>query len=105
MAARKPLGHGPKSDKLWADAVRLAVTERGVDGRRKLRALADRVVDLGLAGDVAAIKEIGDRLDGKPHQTSETVAEVKHSYVIETPAVPASVDEWQAQHGASRLVQ
>ena len=105
MAARKPLGHGPKSDKLWADAVRLAVTEKGPDGTRKLRALADKVVDLALQGDVQAIKEIGDRLDGKPHQTSETVAEVKHSYVIETPAPAASVDEWQQRHGTARLIQ
>jgi hypothetical protein len=105
MAARKPLGHGPKSDKIWADALRLAVTEKGTNGVRKLRALADRVVDAALAGDMAAAREIGDRLDGKAHQTSEAVVENRHHYVIETPAPAATVDEWQNQHGANKLIQ
>ena len=31
--------------------------------------LADTLVDAGLAGDIAAIKEIGNRLDGMAHQS------------------------------------
>ena len=33
---------------------------------QKIERLADNLVEMGLAGDVSAIKEIGDRLDGKP---------------------------------------
>lgn len=45
----------------------LAVNERMGD-RKKLRALADVLVDKALEGDVQAIREIGDRLEGKPSQ-------------------------------------
>lgn len=62
----RPPGPGNKP---WADAIRVAVNAH-VDGTdtKKLRTLAEKVVSLGLAGDMAALKEIGDRLDGKPAQ-------------------------------------
>lgn len=66
---------GPKSDKIWADAVRRAVMRRleNEEGKpQKIERLADNLVALGMAGDVTAIKEIGDRLDGKPKQESDT---------------------------------
>ena len=60
---------GPKSDKIWADAVRRAVLRRleNEEGKpQKIERLADNLVEMGLTGDVSALKEIGDRLDGKP---------------------------------------
>lgn len=60
--------HKINSDKIWADAVRRAVMRRveNQEGKpKKIERLADKVVELGMDGDVAAIKEIGDRLDGK----------------------------------------
>lgn len=63
---------GPKSDKIWADAVRRAVHRRleNEEGKpKKLERLADNLVELGMKGDVSALKEIGDRLDGKPAST------------------------------------
>lgn len=63
--------HRPKgawSDKAWRDAIRLAVNEPHEKGKKKLRALADELVKAGMAGDVPALKEIGDRLDGKVPQ-------------------------------------
>ncbi len=64
---------GAKSDKEWRDAIRLAVNEvrKGPDGskaKKVLRQLARKLVDRALDGDIAALKEIGDRLDGKPVQ-------------------------------------
>lgn len=49
----------------------LAVNEKdgkSGDARKKLRMLAEKLVEAGLEGDVTALKEIGDRLDGKPAQ-------------------------------------
>lgn len=72
MAAR-----GPKSDKLWADAVRLAVLrdseEFDEDGkiRKRISVIADNLVKAAAAGDIQAIKEVGDRLDGRPKQAVE----------------------------------
>ncbi len=53
---------------LWRDAINRAVSQRDGDA---LRELADKLVDTALAGDLAAIKEIGDRLDGRPKQQTE----------------------------------
>jgi len=72
MAAR-----GPKSDKIWSDAIRRAVHRyheaRDQNGKivkeRYLNLLADNLVEAGIKGDIAAVKEIGDRLDGKAHQS------------------------------------
>lgn len=62
---------GPPGSKLWRDAVRLAVHRRDKDGGKLLNQLADKLVDFGINGDVSALREIGDRLDGKPMQTAE----------------------------------
>jgi len=56
---------GGRKDKPWRDALRIAIKEG--DGQR-LRRIADAVVTLAETGDMQAIKEIGDRLDGKPAQ-------------------------------------
>ena len=43
---------------------------------QKIERLADKVVDMALAGDNQAIKEIGDRLDGRPGQAVDVSAKV-----------------------------
>lgn len=69
MAARKTKGN-QWSDKAWRDAIRVAVLRAHEDPKKgkRLQALADALVDEGLKGDVPALKEIGDRLDGKVPQ-------------------------------------
>lgn len=62
---------GKSGEKIWADAVRRAVNRRmsGKDGKpKKLEALADALVTAALNQDITALREIGDRLDGKPTQ-------------------------------------
>lgn len=69
MAARNTPATGSKSDKVWRDAIMRAVKrrEKGEDVQA-LEKLADKLVHVALLGEVAALKEIGDRLDGKPVQ-------------------------------------
>lgn len=58
-------------DKPWRDAIRLAVNREVGEGKEKqklLNVLASKLVRIGVEGDVSAIKEIGDRLDGKSSQ-------------------------------------
>lgn len=69
MAATKTKGGGYKTDKPWRDALRIAAFERGPSGEKKLRIAAEKLVDAAMDGDVAALKELGDRLDGKAHQS------------------------------------
>ena len=66
---------GGSDDKPFRDAIAIAVREYkevDKDGKktkvRKLRLLAEQLIDKGLDGDVTALKEIGDRIDGKPSQ-------------------------------------
>lgn len=43
----------------------MSLAGRGPKGVKKLRMIADALVEKAIGGDVAAIREIGDRLDGK----------------------------------------
>ena len=83
-APKKPNPPGAKSDKEWRDAIRKAVHElRTVNGDKKaekikaITLLGRRLVTKAMEGDVAALKEIGDRLDGKPVQGVELGVDVK----------------------------
>lgn len=63
-----PLGP-PKKEKSFANMLRIAISEASKDGTgTKLRKVAEKLVDVALEGDVSAIKEIADRLDGKVAQ-------------------------------------
>ena len=54
-----------KNNRLWAETIRRAVVQ--ADGEQ-LRRIADKLLLMAEAGDIQAMKEIGDRLDGKPSQ-------------------------------------
>jgi len=49
-------------------ALRDELGEREASGRPALRAIAARLVEMALSGDIRAIREVLDRLDGKPAQ-------------------------------------
>lgn len=59
----------------WAQAIQVALNRREKDGRAGLIELADTLIDAALAGDMTAMKEIGDRLDGKAKQQTEVTGE------------------------------
>ena len=71
----------PISSKLFKDLLSLAVHERidekplrGVETgeKTKLRRIAEVLVQKAVDGDIRAIREVADRLDGKPHQSTDT---------------------------------
>ncbi len=51
--------------------LRIALKEAHAEGGDKLRRVAEALVDKAMTGDVPAIKEIADRLDGKVPQAIE----------------------------------
>lgn len=64
-----PSGRPKKKD--WTDAIRKAVQEVQEDDplkRQRLHLLAEALVLKAQAGDVNALKEIGDRIEGKVPQ-------------------------------------
>lgn len=60
---------GRQKRKIMTDALIIALHREaaGADGKptKKLNAIADKLVDRAIDGDVAAIKEVFDRSDGK----------------------------------------
>jgi hypothetical protein len=62
-------------DKPWQEALRIAAFAEGPQGKRNLVSIAETCVAAAIAGDMTAIKEIGDRLDGKPAQESTVTIE------------------------------
>ena len=56
--------------KVWQAAILRALDKRcGGDRIKALDALAENLLAQCETGDLAALKELGDRLDGKPAQT------------------------------------
>ena len=70
-------------------ALRTALRQKTADGRTKARAVADTVVETALAGDMAAVRLIFDRVDGKVGN------EMKHSGHLEI----RYVNDWRQQGG------
>jgi len=81
---------GPKIDKLWGDALRVAilrVPEHAPD-KTHLALIAEKCVEAAMNGDMQAMKEIGDRLDGKPTQPIDEKSDTTLRVIID--------DKWKA---------
>lgn len=86
-----------KNNRLWADTIRRACVQ--ADGA-KLRAIAERLIEKAAEGDIQAIKELGDRLDGKAAQAVMLSGDPDNDTPIPLQQRPAlSKDEWLALHG------
>ncbi len=58
--------------KLWHAAILRALEKRGGGDRAKaMDELAEKLLDAVATGDLQALKEFGDRIDGKPAQVIE----------------------------------
>ena len=70
-----------RNNRLWADTLKRALLQ--ADGN-KIRAIAEALIEKAAAGDVSAIKELGDRVDGKStqqiDQTTEHSGEVTYTW-------------------------
>ena len=72
----------PKKEKSFAAMLNIAIKEAHGDGN-KLRAVADALVVKAIAGDVPAIKEIADRLDGKVTQEIDARMTYSHEEALD----------------------
>lgn len=84
--------------KPWADAIHKAVRALDKDGGRALETLAKKLVMLGKEGDISALKEIGDRLDGRAvAQVEATINDER--LVARMPEPAKDADDWISTHG------
>ena len=76
----------PPKEKSFANMLNIAIKEANGDGRDKLRAVADALVKEAIAGNVQAIREVADRLDGKVPQGliggDEGDPAIKHEHTV-----------------------
>jgi len=66
-----PLGNkNAAKPRLFDDALRRALKQRDLEAGdgETLRMIADKLIDLALAGDIGAFREARDTMDGKPVQ-------------------------------------
>ena len=64
-----PVGNqNGKKGKLFYDALRIALVQ---EDKKKLRNIADKLIKAAEAGEAWAVKEVMDRMDGKPIQATE----------------------------------
>ena len=80
-----PKGHAP--GKIWIAALNRSIAQ---DDGKRLRAAAEKLLDLAVEGDVSALKELGDRLDGKPAQSVTLAGDPENPlHVVERRVVKA----------------
>lgn len=72
---------GTRKAKLWRDALNLALNRGGGD-IKPLNQIAEQVVAMAINGDIQAIKEIADRLDGKPAQALTIGGDADNPFVV-----------------------
>ena len=102
----QPTGGGSiKHEKNWRDALRVALmrTDKGEDPRPRLYRIAETVVLMAIDGDMQAIKEIGDRIDGRPAQQIDVQPSdlMREIVVTWAKAQPTIIDAEQQQNGDS----
>lgn len=56
----------PKRDWTWTGLMEQVAEESSVDGKTKKEILINKLYELALSGDVVAMKEILNRMDGTP---------------------------------------
>jgi hypothetical protein len=80
-----------RKDKIALDALLLEM--KAAEEIRGMRIIARALLDLAAGGDLPAIKEVFNRIDGMPvQQIDQTIENI--SYVAELPPVATNTPEW-----------
>jgi hypothetical protein len=74
MAGRPP--GAINKDKPFAEALRMELASAGSD-HKKLRVIAKKLIEKAEEGELSAIQQIADRLDGKPAQEASVTIDDK----------------------------
>ena len=94
---------GRRSDKPFKDALRMELAAVEDDDHKSLRRIARRLIDAAATGDLAAIKELADRLDGKPRQETDVNLETEAEMPTRIEIVPITHEEVAARRARGEL--
>jgi len=89
----QPGNKNATKNRYWAEAIDKALKQSEEGKPNKLRRLADKIIEMALDGDMQAIKEIGDRVDGKALASIDVKTEHSLSEL--------TIDELRAEYEAS----
>jgi hypothetical protein len=72
--AGAPEGHtnSSKNNRIWGNIIKKYAVQ---EDYKRLHAMAEKLYEKAAEGDLAAIKEVGDRLDGRPTQQIDQITE------------------------------
>lgn len=91
---------GTRKDKLFRDALLLELHRVQPDDRTALAHIARATVQKAMEGDIQAIKEVADRIDGKPAQEQEiNINETKT--VLRAPSPESTTEAWMKRNTKS----
>jgi hypothetical protein len=87
-----PLGNqNAAKGKRWSDAIDRALAKRCKgDGIKALDELAEKLLSKADEGDMSALKELGDRIEGKPQQ--QVALDARHSGTVVLQLTEADAD-------------
>ena len=90
---------GQQKDKPFKEALRIELAALGAN-QKALRELARGLIAIASSGSkdaLMAIREIADRLDGKPAQAVEVSGEIT-SFVARVPETANTAEAWETKH-------
>ncbi len=106
MPAGAPQGNqNAAKSKQWTAAINRALdlwTESRFEGKQALDKLAEKLLESAFEGDLGALKELGDRLEGKP--TTVIGGDEERPLIIQTNERPKlDKQEWLEKHNVIEL--
>lgn len=82
----QPGNNNAADGKIWRTAIRQALDRRSksrVDGKAEIDALAEKLIDCALEGQIPAMREFGDRIEGKAAQGIELTGKDGGPFVVQ----------------------
>lgn len=91
-----PLGNrnGEKKNYRFSEALTRAIAQ---DDGRRIRAAAEQLLDLASAGEQWAVRELADRLDGRPAQQMQLTGDAANPISLLVTGVPRPQDQIEQQ--------
>jgi hypothetical protein len=85
---------GLRKHKEFANALRMELAALDHDDLQGMRKVAASLIREALKGNITAVKEIADRLDGRVPQAITVDQEERVKFIAVVPAKPATTAEW-----------